>query len=302
MRQATLSISTADDCHLVGTLRLPEGVAVSRAVVIAPALGVPQTFYADFAAWLTQQGLATLCFDWRGIGASAPQRLSGFRADLLDWAQRDAPAIMQALAQAVPDCPITWLGHSMGGILVGAMDMHARVDQVVTVAAGHGHRRFLAKPLRYYVGLLWHVAMPLSVARHGYFAGQRFRAVGDLPKGVAMQWRRWCLLPDFVVGHSPALRRAYAEFALPLTVVMMTDDRMATNDGVRQHHRNYLRAPQTQVRVSPHAHGFKHIGHFDLFRRSHARLWPLALSWVKGEQAKPVAKTAAITAPPEPTP
>jgi predicted alpha/beta hydrolase len=46
------------------------------------------------------------------------------------------------------------------------------------------------------IGAFWHVIVPLSVARHGYFAGRRIRAVDDLPHGVVAQWKRWCSHPD----------------------------------------------------------------------------------------------------------
>ena len=65
-------------------------------VVIAPALGVPQEFYRDFAAWLAQRGLSALTFDYRGIGASAPRSLRRFRATIDDWVRLDFEAAIGA--------------------------------------------------------------------------------------------------------------------------------------------------------------------------------------------------------------
>ena len=145
-------------------------------------------------------------------------------------------------------------------------------------------RDWLARPLRYYVGLLWHVAVPWSIRRHGYFAGRRYKAVGDMPAGVALQWRRWSLHPDFVVSHSPQVRQAYAEVRTPMTVVMLTDDELATNEGVRRQHAHYTQAPQTHVRLRPQDHGVRRIGHFDFFRATCGKaLWPLALAWLVDE-------------------
>ena len=41
-------------------------------VVIGPAMGVPQVYYADFARWLSHQGWQVVTFDYRGSGASTP--------------------------------------------------------------------------------------------------------------------------------------------------------------------------------------------------------------------------------------
>jgi len=280
----SLTLHTADGQTLAARCFTPSGSVVKRVVVIATALGVPQVFYWDHARWLTQHGCAVITFDWRGMGLSAPKALRGYHADLMDWAERDAPAVLDEAARRFPGVPISWFGHSMGGILFGAIPPHPAVDRVVTIAAGHGHRDWLARPLRYYVGLLWHVAMPWSIRRHGYFAGRRLRAVGDLPAGVALQWRRWALHPDFVIGQGAKVREAYARVCTPMTVVMLTDDTLATNDGVRHLHAHYTHAPQTHVRLRPRDHGVRRVGHFDFFRASCGKpMWPQALGWLCGD-------------------
>jgi predicted alpha/beta hydrolase len=276
----TLTLHTADGHTLAARCFTPEG-EVRRVVVIATALGVPQMFYWDHARWLAEHGYAVITFDWRGMGLSAPQTLKGYRADLLDWAQRDAPAVLAEATRRFPGVPITWFGHSMGGILFGAIPPHTVVDRVVTMAAGHGHRDLLARPLRYYVGLMWNVLMPWSIKRHGYFAGRRYNVVGDMPAGVALQWRRWAQHPDYMVSDSPQLRQAYAEVRTPMTVVMVNDDQLATNEGVRRLHAHYTQAPQMHVRLSPREHGVRRLGHFDFFRAARGKtMWPLALDWL----------------------
>ncbi|MCH8178773.1 MAG: alpha/beta fold hydrolase [Proteobacteria bacterium] len=198
----SLTLHARDGQRLAARLFLPESLPgsgeVRRVVVIATALGVPQMFYWDHARWLTQHGLAVYTFDFRGMGLSAPGSLKGYQADLLDWAQRDAPAVLDEAARRFPGVPVSWFGHSMGGILFGAIPPHPSVDRVVTLGSGHGHRHWLAKPLRYYVGLLWHVVMPLSIARHGLLrrpAAQR-RGRPARGRGPAMA----------ALGHAPRFR------------------------------------------------------------------------------------------------
>ena len=75
------------------------------AVLVVPAMGTPQAYYEPFATWLASQGYTVATFDYRGIGASRAGKLSGFRADILDWARLDCAAVMDALAARVPDAP-----------------------------------------------------------------------------------------------------------------------------------------------------------------------------------------------------
>ncbi|HAW23379.1 MAG TPA: alpha/beta hydrolase, partial [Pseudomonas sp.] len=47
----------------------PDG-APRGAVLIAPAMGVKQGFYATFAGWLVDQGYLVVTFDYLGMGRS----------------------------------------------------------------------------------------------------------------------------------------------------------------------------------------------------------------------------------------
>ena len=88
----------------------------------------------------------------------------------------------------------------------------AKVDAVIGVTAGSGwYRHNDRMPLR--VRFFWHVAVPLLTPLFGYFPGKAIRMVGDLPKGVALQWRRWCLHPDYLLSEGEASRAAYARFS-----------------------------------------------------------------------------------------
>ena len=44
--------------------------ACKGAVLIVPAMGVPQKYYEPLAAWLAGEGYAAATFDYRGMGLS----------------------------------------------------------------------------------------------------------------------------------------------------------------------------------------------------------------------------------------
>jgi len=282
-------IEAADSVH-IGLRRYHRASQPRAALIIAPAMGVNQSFYASFARWLADEGYVAYTFDYRGTGASRPAgSLRGFRADVLDWAKLDCAALIEHASAEQPGLPIYWIGHSVGAQIVGLIPNHTRLSGMLSVAAGSGYHRHNAAPLRYYAPLLWHTIAPLALRIAGYFPGKRLRLVGDLPYGVMEQWRKWCLAPDYLGSESDEVREQLARVQLPITAWSMRDDEMMTWSGTRALFGLYKSAPLELTRLDPAQHGVPSIGHFGFFR-SAAReaLWPLATAWLE-RNAQPVA-------------
>ena len=273
-----LTLETADRVAIAAALFRPD-FAPRGAVLLASAMGVPQSYYAPLAAWLAGEGFTVLTFDYRGIGASRPKRLRGFRADVLDWARLDCGRALAALESSAPGAPLFWLGHSLGGQIFPFAPGHERVSKMVTVATGSGWWRENAPRLRSYVWALWWVAVPLSMPLFGYFPGRLLNMVGDLPRGVMAQWRRWCLDPEYAAGVVPGARELYAAVRTPITSISFTDDDYMSERNVASIHSFYSGAPRRMLRIAPAEVGERAIGHFGFFRpRCEASLWrPLLL-------------------------
>lgn len=280
-RMEPAQVVAADGAALAARIYWPAGQP-RRAVLIVPAMGVPQAFYAAFATWLAEQGLAVFSFDFRGMGESAPASLRGFRATIDDWATLDVPAAMGLMHQRLPQgLPWAFLGHSLGGQIFGLVPGGEHFERMVTVASGSGYWRHNSRPLRYYVHVLWQVLAPLGIAVAGYFPGRRLGQVGDLPAGVMWQWRRWCLHPDYLGAEGRELRQRYAAVHTPIRAVLAEDDELISPEGVLALYRHYPNARVDFVRLRPREHGLPRIGHFGLFnRRAQAALWPQALRWL----------------------
>ena len=285
-----ITIVTADGYRLAGHRYAPSTSVATRAMVVLPAaMGVRQSFYAPFAQYLVERGFAVTTFDYRGMGASAPKRLRDFPATLDDWAHRDYDAVLRdargwldADPKAAPGRKLFVVGHSLGGQLAGIVPSRHLIDGLVTVGSGSGYWRENAPRLKRSVWFLWYFAVPVYTALAGYFPGARVRKVADLPKGVILQWARWCRDPDYLVGIEPGARASFATVTCPLLSLSFADDEMMSARNIDAMNAFYANAPTTVRRIAPRDVGVARIGHFGFFRPSfEATLWKDTTDWLQ---------------------
>jgi predicted alpha/beta hydrolase len=279
MEKVTLTAS--DGARIAARVYEPDGPLEGN-VIVGGAMGVRQEFYAPFAQWLAHQGWRVTTFDYRGSGDSAPARLRGFRADLFDWT-RDYEAAIDHAHAAVPGVPIHLLGHSLGAQLPGLLSNQHKVAGLLSVAAGSGYWRENAPQLRRVVPYFWYLLVPVATRLFGYFPGRKLRKIGDLPAGVVMQWRRWCLNPRYSVGAEGELaRQSYARARFPVLALSISDDELMTLQGTHSLVSLYENAPHQIERVAPAEMALRRIGHFGPFRsEQETRLWPRMADWLR---------------------
>ena len=274
MNKQTLQVNDAVSL----ALRVYEPAGAARAsVVIGGAMGVRQSFYEAFARWMAQQGFRVTTFDYRGHGDSLHGAMRDVKADLFDWAQ-DYEAVISAAKAALPMQPLYLLGHSLGAQLPGLLRKPGQVDGLLSVAAGSGYWRDNAPKLRRVVPYFWWVLVPLATRLCGYFPGRALKKVGDLPSGVILQWRRWCLHPRYSGADGAAALARYGAVRFPIRALSITDDEMMTLPGTQSLLALYANAPQRIDRVHPAEHGAERIGHLGWFQPRFAdTLWPYTL-------------------------
>ena len=268
------TLRTADGATIAARIFAPDD-APRAGVLIVPAMGVVQPYYAAFASWLARRGMFVLTFDFRGMGLSRTGSLRGLRADIMDWARYDCAAALDALAARVPDRSLYWIGHSLGGQIIPFVPNRERVTKFITIGTGSGYWRENADPIRRRVWFLWFVLVPLLVPLFGYFPGRRLGIVGDLPAGVMRQWRRWCLHPEYAAGvEGEAARALYASVRTPIVSISFTDDEFMSARNTESMHGFYTNAPRKMIRLAPADIGVSRIGHFGFFRPDFAdTLW-----------------------------
>src|SRR5262249_7825803 len=146
----------------------------------------------------------------------------------------------------------------------------------------------MARPERYRVRLLMGGVAPLVIATLGYFPG--FLLGGeDLPGPAFLEWRRWCMTPDFLFGGPPLAGKAhFGAFRAAPRFAQIEDDVWATPRAVEAMARRFTGAAERSVWPIRLADtGACRIGHHGFFRSEFREtLWKPAVDWLD-EGARP---------------
>ena len=247
--------------------RFPAEGAPRATLLVAGAMGVPRRFYAPLAAYLASSGFHVDTFDYP------------FEGDLSTWVEALDRQLVATRASA-PDLPLLYLGHSLGGQILGVLPHAADVRAALTVTAGSGYYRLNDRmPLQ--VRIFWFVAIPLLTPLFGYFPGKRLKMVGDLPRGVAWQWRKWCLHPEYLLAEGEGYRAAFDRVRVPIRGYSFDDDAIVTKPAIDHLHTFYRAAAVERRHVAPADVGAARIGHFGFFTEaSRPTLWREAREWL----------------------
>ena len=275
-----MTLPAADGHPLVAT-RFPAGGTPWATMVFGGAMGVRQDFYYPLAQFLAGNGVHVVTFDYRGMGYSRQGSIRGLDADVSTWAEQDLDAMLGHARAADPSLPLLFMGHSLGGQLLGVLPRNAEVSAALSVTAGSGwykHNDRMPAQVR----IFWFVAIPALTPLFGYFPGKTLRMVGDLPRGVAWQWRRWCLHPEYLMAEGDRYRSAFTRVKAPIRAYSFEDDPIITRDAIDKMHSFYGAARVERHHVAPGDVGARRIGHFGFFgKSSETTLWKDSLKWLK---------------------
>lgn len=279
---------TAADGHRLTAIRYEPATRPRAHVVVAGAIGVPQSFYRRFAGFAAARGMATMTLDYRGIGLSAPPTLRGFRVDYLDWGRLDLAAAVTAMRS--DDVPLFVVGHSYGGHAFGVLPNHALVARCCTFGTGSGWHGWMPWRERLRVLLLWHLVGPVVATATGYLPWRRLGMGEDLPLSLYRQWKRWCRYPNHLFGDPKMqhVAREYAAVTTPLLAANATDDRWSPPPSRDAFLQGYANARKEMWDIEPSRIGMADVGHMGYFAAGAEPLWRIALDWLAtGERCRP---------------
>lgn len=279
MQPQPVVIVCRDGYSLSGHFFKTEQANSKLPILLCPATGIVQQFYFKFCTWLSEQGHDVLIFDYRGIGQSLQGNVKHSNARIQDWGQLDIPAALDWLTLHSNSPQAVLLGHSAGGQLTGIMPNYQKVAKVVAIAGSTGHVKGLKGKTKWLAPILFKGYMPLNIKLYGHANNKKIGWGEDLPKGVALQWAHWCSKPGYVANSlgKSITQHYHDEICCPITVIHASDDDIATPANVADLLRLYPNAPTKTIYLQPHEQGVNDIGHMNLFRQSHHKLWPLLL-------------------------
>jgi predicted alpha/beta hydrolase len=277
MKTQNLVILAKDGYQLSAILKEPETQPIKGVIQIQCGAGLKQSFYANFASFLTQNGYATLTFDYRGIGKSKPKSLKGFEASLIQWAQLDMTAVFDWVIENYPNHKKILFGHSMGGQLVGLMENNNQIDHLFLAASGTGFWKEMNKPYRYIIPpICFFILIPFYNFFFGYIKAKKVKQGEDLPSGVGLQWRRWCIDKNYFDAEFKKLNIPlyYNKIKVTLTSIQISDDIIANDVTSNKILKYYSNAKISVNRFTPQLLNVEKIGHTGLFsRRFQDSIW-----------------------------
>lgn len=286
-RAEPLVIPAADGYPIAATLWLPPtDRPAGRFAIVNAGAGIPARYYDRFAAWIADRGIPTLTYDYRGIGASAPASLRGFRVSVEDWGSKDCAAVFGYLSSRFPEARPSIVGHSIGGFVTGLMSGGERVERLALVGTHTGYWGDYARHVRLPMFVTWHLAMPVVTRIVGYFPARRFGLPEDLPAGVARDWSQrrrpepwWNLRRADGAPDRDRIARVIARFdafRAEALVVSLADDPFATREATARIAALFRNCRVEERRVDPRAAALPRVGHFGFFRsRMRDSLWPI---------------------------
>ncbi|HEX7719993.1 MAG TPA: alpha/beta fold hydrolase, partial [Woeseiaceae bacterium] len=222
----------------------------------------------------------TLTYDYRGIGDSKPASLRGFDADMRDWALLDMTAMIDWIDRRLAPKRLFVIGHSFGGQALGMLENAGRVDAMVGVSAQSGYwgAQGGSEPAK--VRLLVTAVIPLLARLVGFFPWSWFASGADLPKGVALEWARWCRDPDYLLGDKSLPIERYSEFMAPVLAYSIDDDNWGTRRAVDDMMRAYPNV--TRRHIAPADYGLPRLQHVGFFRAGSEEIWDEVIAWLEG--------------------
>ncbi|MCB9765047.1 MAG: alpha/beta fold hydrolase [Alphaproteobacteria bacterium] len=270
------------DGHAVPA-RLFRAEAPRAFALINGAVGVRQRYYRRFAAFLAENGVETLTYDYRGVGEARPARLRGCPGRLSDWGSQDFPTALRWMHQRAQGRPLSLIGHSFGGQALAFLPDDIPLAGIWLVAAQLGQLSLWPSAWdRLRIRLFWGVFTPLLTRTLGYYPRQAGMGE-DLPAGVARQWARWGLSEGYLLSEFPEAAQRLAAIRAPVIAVALADDTFyapaVTVDALLA---LLTSAPVDRRLIAPAAIGVPEIGHFGFFRDTFREtLWTDALQAIE---------------------
>ena len=277
-------IKTKDGLELHGILFNNES---PKAIIqLNSATAVLKEFYISFASALQENGFAVLLYEYRGIGESKPKSgLKNCDYEYTDWARLDMAAALNFCKSTFPEIPLLWLGHSVGGQMIGLVpELENKIKAMLTINTGSGFGGNMNFKNRMRNILFFEIIRPISILIYGFGKLKMLGMMEDIPKNIYNDWRNWCSVPEYFF-HPKFNKKiegisGFNSLNFPIEAFTAMDDEIATRKNIQSFWKNVSSKFHINFHwLDPKDYGIQSIGHFDLFRKKNKKtLWPLIIN------------------------
>lgn len=244
-------------------------------IIINSALGIKQEYYQKIAEYLQNQNCTVITWDPRGIGGSRLKNVKKDTAKLREWGSHDLDAVLNYVVNQgwVQWQDIHLIGHSAGGQVVGLCPSIHKVQNLYLICSGTGNWRLYSKKQWPRMFAAWYLLVPSLLLIFGYVPAKL--GVGhDLPKGIAQDWRNWCLHKDYLFSDNSIKQIYFDTFEGQVHAIGFNDDldftpKSTINDLIKR----FTKAKKTLQIYHPAQFMQKKIGHFGYFKLKDESVW-----------------------------
>ncbi|KAF9089122.1 hypothetical protein BGX29_012192 [Mortierella sp. GBA35] len=151
--------------------------------------------------------------------------LIGLEATLVDWSSKDLPGVFNYVLQHFPDSPTLFVGHSVGGHILPALDAYytRNLERVLFVSVTSAYWRHMNSPLFTY--WFFFMASPIVNKHYGFYPGKTlWGSMEDMPKGCLENWAYWGSFKDYMLGGNPEWKPNFELFKVPIYSIYFSDD------------------------------------------------------------------------------
>lgn len=285
---STTEIRTRDGRNIGMCCYLPEADN-GRLMIIAPTGQATQEFYLPIARFFRQQGFVVITFDYRGMGNSAPAQLKGYDASMHQWAVQDIDAVILFAKSHYPNREIVYLGHCIGGEIVGLAQASQYIGRLVLVSSSLSCKKYWPFRERFRIAASRIMVKLLSLI-YGYFPGTRLGMMRDMPKGVMYEWASWCNHSNGLFDKFPD--NNYRKLQVPLMAFSFSDDRRCPPRAVEELLNRFSNTTITWNHLDPADVGMDKVGNRGFFQPiMQTTLWTTLLQWLNRDERKDAART-----------
>lgn len=247
-----------------------------KLLLVNSATGVRQQIYFSFSKLLSESGFTVITYDYRGIGASKPKKMKGFKSDMKIWGTQDFKAVTDYIQRHYSDFEKYCLGHSVGALILGMNKDSVIFKKFIFVATQKAYVKYLnfRTKVEAYIG--FGIMQPIITKILGYFPAHYFGLGESLPKGNAYDWRTLVFNKKSTNKLLEQLDNFSHHLHQDVLVIWAEDDLWLTEKGVK------LLLEETYPNMKPQYRWVKvseskkrKIGHINFFRSYNSELWQM---------------------------